>query len=90
MSGRANVGSVPCRRSFGHAEDDRERVVVHCMAPDVAIGVTSGEPEGTSPMFYLEPVAARALANLLLVAADTIERNQIEATRTLAIARSRR
>lgn len=83
---RANVGSVPCHAS--HA-DDGSRAIVD-VRDHVLLGICEG-PEGSSTMFSFEPVAARALAQLLLVAAEALERTAIESTRTslLAIAHAR-
>jgi hypothetical protein len=73
MSGRANIGSVPCFRGSYPAEDDNERVSIDCSTGQIGIAILSDANGPSSPMYKLEGVAARALAALLLTAADTLD-----------------
>ena len=85
MSVVGNVGSVPCKVA-GH---ELPATIAVGMGSTLTIAVRGGDARGPAggTLVEVDPVAARALAQLLLVAVDTLERNAIEGARTIAIAR---
>lgn len=69
MNERANVGSVPCKVNG----DNEDSSIVVNLSSKVQITVMTGATR-TVPMHSMTPVAARALAALLVTAADTLDR----------------